>query len=65
MNQESEKESGGEVSKSEALNICYKRAKECSDDVIGIEIELKGACLDIYTWTPGTVELLDFAEGLC
>ena len=54
-----------EISKSEALNICYKRAKECSDDTLGIEYELKGACLEIYTWTSGTSEILDFAEGLC
>ncbi len=55
----------GETSKQEALNICYKRAKECSDDILGIELELKSACMEIYMWTSGTSEILDFADGLC
>ncbi|MBI1935702.1 DUF4352 domain-containing protein [Candidatus Woesearchaeota archaeon] len=55
----------GETSKQEALNSCYKRAKECSDGILGIELELKSACMEIYMWTSGTSELLDFTKGLC
>jgi hypothetical protein len=35
------------------------------EDIERIELELKNACMEIYMWTSGTSEILDFAEGLC
>jgi len=53
------------TSKLNALQTCYKRAKECSDNIIGVELEFRVACNDLYLWTQTATEILDFANGLC
>ena len=53
------------TSKLNALQTCYKRAKECSDNIIGVELEFKAACNDLYLWSQTATEILDFANGLC
>jgi len=56
---------GNDMTKAQAVYVCYKKAKECFDDVLGYEIQLKNQCLDLYNLAPGITELLDFTEGMC
>ncbi|HLG24228.1 MAG TPA: hypothetical protein VI564_04850 [Candidatus Nanoarchaeia archaeon] len=54
-----------EMTKKKAYSMCLKRAKECSEDILAIETELRGACSQIYQYTPDYYELLNFTKGMC
>ncbi len=49
--------------KLQALNKCYKKAKECSDGMFAVETEFRSTCFQIWSYTSDSEEdILDLAS---